>query len=205
MPVPELSAAASGRLRPRFRFLRLHGCLPVLLLATAVAGPLNAAARPTAAASPAVPIEPVMAGEFALQAGQLPDAARWYLEAAQAAEGDILLAERATRIAMLANDDAKAEASLRLWRQRAPDSLALRAATASLALRQGQIRKARRELVEVLKAPDPRAWRYALVALAGGRDPAVIGKVMGQVMPAFRGRADGKVINQIVREELQRA
>jgi len=25
------------------------------------------------------------------------------------------------------------------------------------------------------------------------------------VMPAFRGKADGKVINQIVREELQRA
>jgi uncharacterized protein YqeY len=31
-----------------------------------------------------------------------------------------------------------------------------------------------------------------------------MGKVMGQVLPKFRGRADGKVINQIVREELQR-
>jgi uncharacterized protein YqeY len=30
-----------------------------------------------------------------------------------------------------------------------------------------------------------------------------VGKVMAQVMPAFKGRADGKVINQIVREELQ--
>jgi uncharacterized protein YqeY len=40
-------------------------------------------------------------------------------------------------------------------------------------------------------------------AIAGGA--ADIGKVMSQVMPAFRGRADGKVINQIVREELQRA
>ena len=77
---------------------------------------------------------------------------------------------------------AKAEAALRLWRQRAPDSLALHATTASLALRQGQARKAHRELVRLLKAPDPRAWRYALVALAGGRDPAVIGKVMGQLV-----------------------
>ena len=30
-----------------------------------------------------------------------------------------------------------------------------------------------------------------------------LGRVMGQVMPKFKGRADGKVINQIVREELQ--
>ena len=51
---------------------------------------------------------------------------------------------------------------------------------------------------------DPEEIRAAVrVAIAGGA--ADIGKVMGQVMPAFRGRADGKVINQIVREELQRA
>ena len=34
---------------------------------------------------------------------------------------------------------------------------------------------------------------------AGAKD---IGKVMGAVMPSFKGRADGKVVNQIVREEL---
>ena len=51
---------------------------------------------------------------------------------------------------------------------------------------------------------DPDEIRAAVrTAIAGGA--ADIGKVMGQVMPAFRGRADGKVINQIVREELQRA
>ena len=39
-------------------------------------------------------------------------------------------------------------------------------------------------------------------AIAGGaRD---IGKVMGQVLPKFKGRAEGKVINDIVREELQK-
>jgi hypothetical protein len=51
---------------------------------------------------------------------------------------------------------------------------------------------------------DPDEIRAAVrTAIAGGA--ADIGRVMGQVMPAFRGRADGKVINQIVREELQRA
>lgn len=38
------------------------------------------------------------------------------------------------------------------------------------------------------------------VAIAAGASD--LGKVMGQVMPQFKGRADGKMINQIVREEL---
>ena len=37
-------------------------------------------------------------------------------------------------------------------------------------------------------------------AIAGGAKE--LGKVMGVVMPRFKGRADGKLINQIAREEL---
>jgi uncharacterized protein YqeY len=37
-------------------------------------------------------------------------------------------------------------------------------------------------------------------AIAGGASD--IGKVMGAVMPRFKGRADGKLVNQIAREEL---
>ncbi len=49
---------------------------------------------------------------------------------------------------------------------------------------------------------DPEEIRGAVrAAIAGGATD--IGKVMGQIMPRFKGRADGKVINQIVREELQ--
>ncbi len=43
-----------------------------------------------------------------------------------------------------------------------------------------------------------RAVVRAAIA-AGASD---LGKVMGQVMPQLKGRADGKVINQIAREEL---
>ncbi|AKC86035.1 tetratricopeptide repeat protein [Pseudoxanthomonas suwonensis] len=178
MPEPELSVAASGRPRPHSR---RPSRLPWLLLALSAAGPATAA--PAAPPVPAaVPLEQLMAGEYAFQAGQLADAARWYLEAARAAEGDVLLAERATRIAMLANDDARAGQALKLWRQRAPDSLALQTATASLALRQGQVRQARRELLRILATPDPRAWRFALVALAGGRDPDVVARVLGDLV-----------------------
>jgi uncharacterized protein YqeY len=69
------------------------------------------------------------------------------------------------------------------------------------AVEQGEIKV----LEEYLPADvDPEEIRAAVrIAIAGGA--ADIGKVMGQVMPAFRGRADGKLINQIVREELQRA
>jgi uncharacterized protein YqeY len=49
---------------------------------------------------------------------------------------------------------------------------------------------------------DPAEIRAAVKsAIASGTKD--VGKVMAQVMPAFKGRADGKVINQIVREELQ--
>lgn len=37
-------------------------------------------------------------------------------------------------------------------------------------------------------------------AIAGGAKD--MGQVMGKVMPALKGRADGKLVNQIVREEL---
>ena len=52
-------------------------------------------------------------------------------------------------------------------------------------------------------AVDPEEIREAVrAAIAGGAKD--IGKVMGQVLPRFKGRAEGKVINDIVREELQK-
>jgi uncharacterized protein len=51
-------------------------------------------------------------------------------------------------------------------------------------------------------AVDPEEIRVAVrrAIAAGATD---IGKVMSQVLPKYKGRADGKLINQIVREELQ--
>ena len=68
------------------------------------------------------------------------------------------------------------------------------------------IEKAQIEIIEEFLPADadPEEIRTAVrQAIAGGAGD--VGKVMAQVMPAFKGRADGKVINQIVRDELQRA
>jgi len=68
-----------------------------------------------------------------------------------------------------------------------------------VAVEQGQIAV----LEEFLPPPaDPEEIRAAVreVIAGGARD---LGKVMGQVVPRYKGRADGKLINQIVREELQ--
>lgn len=50
-------------------------------------------------------------------------------------------------------------------------------------------------------AADPEEIRAAVrAAITGGA--ADLGQVMGRVVPQFRGRAEGRVINQIAREEL---
>lgn len=151
-----------------------------VLLLLFIARPLLAAPAPPKSADKRPPdaLTTVMAGEFALQAGQLPDASRWYLQAAQA-DDDAGLAERATRIALLANDDASATQALKLWRQRAPQSLAMRAAEAALALRKNDAPGARRELDALLRDKDDMGWRYALTVLgSGGRDPALSARLL---------------------------
>lgn len=51
-------------------------------------------------------------------------------------------------------------------------------------------------------AVDPEEIRAAVrAAIAAGAGD--LGKVMGRVLPAFKGRADGRLVNQIAREELE--
>ena len=70
--------------------------------------------------------------------------------------------------------------------------------------------EAHRAVVREARVRHPRARVILAGKSMGGRmgchvslDEPDVGKVMAQVMPKFKGRADGKVINQIVREELQ--
>jgi uncharacterized protein YqeY len=66
-----------------------------------------------------------------------------------------------------------------------------------------QMERAEIQIIEEFLPPaaDPEEIRAAVrAAIAGGATD--IGKVMGRVVPQFKGRADGKTIQQIVRTEL---
>jgi tetratricopeptide (TPR) repeat protein len=127
-------------------------------------------------------LEPTLAGEFALQAGKLDEAANAYLEAARAGN-DATLAERATRIALLAKDNERAAEALALWRELGGDPLAQSAADATLALRRGDERKARRQLNTLLAADEDIGWQQAVGVLGiGARDPEQAARLLGQLL-----------------------
>lgn len=190
----DMSSGFHALSRPR----RLWLCLAVLGLSLALS--LPAVARDGARRSGAVgadgmrddAVAATMAGEFALQAGKLDQAAQWYLAAARASQGDAGLAERATRIALLSSDDAAACAAIALWKQRDPGSLPLGAAEVTLALRHGNARAARKGLAALLRhgggkpdsgKPDNAGWRYALAALgSGGEDPKLNAKLLAELI-----------------------
>jgi tetratricopeptide (TPR) repeat protein len=151
----------------------LRACLLLCLALLAGTGAVQAAQSPPRPSED--PLEASIAGEFALQGGQLPEAARRYLQAARSAS-DPVLAERATRIALLANEDALARESFDLWRSLdSRQSAARQAVAATLALRAGEKRAARRELRALMRAGQD-GWKYALGALIGavGTQPKLV-------------------------------
>jgi uncharacterized protein YqeY len=57
-------------------------------------------------------------------------------------------------------------------------------------------------LPEQLGEDEVRALVIKAVASTGASSPRDIGRVMGQLMPAVKGRADGKLVSRLVNEEL---
>lgn len=165
MPIPQRSGSRT------FLLALLLACVPV-----ATAG------KPAVAPAKVDPLEASLAGEFALQGGQLPEAARYYLQAARAAQ-DPVLAERATRIALLADEDALARDAYGTWRALAPQPTRdTRMLAASLALRAGEKRAARREL-QALLAEDG-GWRGVLAALVGavGKQQKLVVSMLAEIV-----------------------
>lgn len=140
-----------------------------LLLALLPAPPATAAPAP-------VPVGDVMAGEFALQRGDLPGAARYYLLAAQVAD-DPAVAERATMIALLAGQPTIARLALERWRALAPDAAPMRASAIRLALRDGEHETAMQEARALLSGDGDEGWTTLLEVLVAARgDEAVIAR-----------------------------
>ncbi len=168
---------------------------PIAVAAAVLAVALAVCSMSTAAAPAAPPtvseapgddvgraLEPLLTAEFALQAGRLDEAARAYLAAARAVD-DVVLAERATRIALLAKDDAAAAEALKLWRAHGDRGLSLLAAEAALALRLGDERGARQHLGALLASADDDGWRQALGVIAiSSRDPQQAATLLEQLL-----------------------
>ncbi|WP_242113349.1 tetratricopeptide repeat protein [Luteimonas aquatica] len=165
--------------------LLLSAC--VFALAAALPAPAldRPAAGPGARPVDADTLTATLAGEYALQAGRLEEAADWYLRAARSAGDDAGLAERATRIGLLAKDNVRSAQALALWRERTPRTLGMRGAEVTLALREGDRRAARKGMESLLRDSDPNGWRYALAALnSGARDPKESAALIGALLDA---------------------
>ena len=159
-------------------------CIVAGVFAALLLAAVPAVAATPADADPSGPLEATLAGEYALQGGQLQEAATWYLRAARASPGDAALAERTARIALLAGEDATAAEALALWRERASPTPAMRAIETSLALRRGDEARAT-GLAVALASMGEDGWRHALNALgSGGKDLALAGRVHGALVDA---------------------
>jgi tetratricopeptide (TPR) repeat protein len=146
----------------RHRFL-------LALLALAFAAPLCADTLP--------PIGRVLAGEFALQQGDLPAAARHFMVAAHASD-DPAVAERATLVALVGGEPALARRALDRWRELAPDAPAMHGATVRLALGQGDQQDAMDAARALLALGDP-GFEVLVVVLSESRgDASVIARAV---------------------------
>ncbi len=150
--------------------------LPVLLLVPC---------GPAAAVPP--PIGDVMAGEFALQQGDLPAAARYYLLAARIST-DPGIAGRATRIALLGDEPGLAGRALARWRALAPDAPGMRASAIRLALRQGEHESAMDDAAALLALPGSAGFPLLLVSLgeATGDDAVIARSVLRELFTQSR-------------------
>ncbi|WP_254776720.1 tetratricopeptide repeat protein [Lysobacter sp. cf310] len=162
----------------------LAGAVLAVLLAPVAAAP---AAKPAAAvsadasAATSAALEPLLTGEFALQAGKLKEAATAYAAAARAAK-DKELAARATDIAIVAKEDKLAAESLALWRELGGEGAPLLASQAILALRGGDERAALRDLDRLMLADDT-GWRRVLGVLStGSKDPQQAARLLEKLI-----------------------
>ncbi|MBB1473918.1 tetratricopeptide repeat protein [Luteimonas sp. MC1782] len=174
---PAASASDNGvRHLARGRPRRSGTLLAAVLL---LAGAMAAQARDTTARDP---LEAVLAAEFAVSAGRLDEGTAWYLEAARALPDDAELAARATRYALMGRDNAALADALGLWRQRAPESAGMKGAAATLALRTGKSRAARRELESLLREDGREGLLTAMSVLGtGSSDQALSAEVLGEL------------------------
>lgn len=149
-----------------------------------VADALPAAPRDRSGASMALADEDLLvallAGEIAVAQGDFAAAAFWLGEAAQRTD-DAEVAERATRVALFARDDARAVAAANRWLALAPDNYEAVQISALLSLRAGRIDDAVEALVRVLDRFEARGDAEA--------GPRMVGVLLDQAEDGEAARA----------------
>lgn len=108
-------------------------------------------------------LSPLLEGEFALQQGEVANAAQAYVRAADLGN-DPVVAERAVQVALNAQDAALAAHALARWTALAPDDVGLELGRLRLALLEGDEVAARASLETLLAGEN--GWRQAVAALA---------------------------------------
>ncbi|SDD88472.1 tetratricopeptide repeat protein [Aquimonas voraii] len=154
-----------------------------LLLLLALAG-----SPPAAGADEARPPAPVLGdallplleGEFALQQGDSAAAAVAYVEAAKQSS-DPSVAERAARVALLADERLLLLDALKRWRELDPKSLGGRQFEQVALIREQRFEEAAEGLVALMKEGE-EGQRLAIQALAGSGTPAL--EVLSRVLDA---------------------
>jgi tetratricopeptide (TPR) repeat protein len=142
----------------------------LLVLASALPA-MSARAEATPPAAPLLgdALRPLLEGEFALQEGDSIAAAQAYVSAAQLTD-DPAVAERAARIALLADERLLLAEALKRWRKLAPDSLPGRQFELLALMRERRFDAAAEGLAELMEEGED-ARRLGVQALAGsGRD-----------------------------------
>lgn len=181
--------AAAGRYR--LRHLAASGLVVLLTACATVPRPSSAPAR-----SPgAVAIAPVdahddlllqlIAGQFAVQDGDLAAAAGRFVEAARLS-ADPAIAEQSTQLALAVRDWALARTALARWRQLAPAALGTRQAEAWIALGEGDVEAATRLLTSLVDTADEQAWRLAAQVLLASNDKAAAAGVLDRLASPAR-------------------
>lgn len=120
-------------------------------------------------------LEPLLAGEFALQNGDGKAAAVAYARAARSST-DPVVAMRAVQVALAARDLARARSGLARWQTLEPDSPALAAGYLRLALLEGRRQRAQKQFVALIERED--GWRLAVAALAHAPDAVLAGAII---------------------------
>ncbi|MEJ2392134.1 MAG: tetratricopeptide repeat protein [Gammaproteobacteria bacterium] len=148
------------------------------------------AAQQAPAAVPAEkPLSPellyrLLTAEIAGQRGDLKIAVHQYLAAARESN-DPAIAERATRVAIYAREDAAAREAAKLWAKLAPSSIQAHEVAAAMYVREGNVAQAHAQLEKVLaisKHGERRTFMLITALLSKEKDKKVALQVMQQLV-----------------------